>query len=1116
MPEVKRREIQRRRDRREKLWRDDDGDDDEGDDENGPSGGGGGGALRRAAKKILVRRLKEMREKEASMRKEEAKTRQRKRNGSDDDVEIVKGRDDINDIASVRTTTNDSGALAAGFTLEDDDEYLYDESIRISKRPPANVGDVTSIEGDNSGDHERSEEDRIGFQQHQRDDDDGGNDDGDYENEENHFENDWEMSRAIQSSIDDVKDRRRRKRRGSADGDHGHADYDDDDAASDGNAYDDTFVERRRDDLIRHDADNEIIASLPSETRHQWIDSQYRAHRIQSRSECIRAAADPGEYSSTQLRNFLKNSMLTKRLGEIGKLVETRKEFRAYGGGSAVENMSNDNENTPRHRGLKRLKRHNEDASSDDDNDDTIFETTSVDKIAPSMKVLFGEDDSDSDDDSVIDDGYGCDGGFFLSSAKAAVTPQNESTKDDVIDLLESDSENDDNNSTARSSINKSPLPKVNDCTDRTCNKRARGGVPLPSNPSDTVTALQSSKLLFDLFTADQEWAEWGNEVDEKAVSMQVVANDLNRAVAKNDGLPEEPDVHDSDSDEDAQDGVTFLTLGNAAKPADISRDNKLSATVVSIFPTASDAALPITSDIIEGDDEDVDVEWEDCNSEDDQSGNEIDEISLEVKDSVQTEIDPCETADSSKSSPTPIVNEEESLVSIDSTSECASGDDELDAPVDDPQAAALKRAQVTASNLTSWAGRAFQRAISEFAADQTQPDSSNQDTHQVNTGKERIESATDQKGIDTDFGQKAQSEKIGASTDDNHDSPASPHHIKKKPFFLDTSLEGLTEAHTAILEQEKTMERDMSTITDEMKEDILSLLQLCGIPWVESPTEAEAQCAALEELGLVDGIVTEDSDIFVFGGKKVYKNFFDEQKYVEAYFAKDIERDLALKRHQLVALAMLLGGDYTDGVKGVGIVNGMEVLQTFTIHDSDEGISDGLQRFREWLDGFGYPSSDVCDDVSSQRVALFHKKHKSARTRWVAPSDFPSRGIMNAYLNPVVDKSETKFSWATPNLQGLQHFCAETLGWERAETDRVVNPVLKVLDSGSTQMRLESYFLRYEDGYKFAKVKSKRLKAVLHDIRRGDTADTVDASTADNAEMATSNNNRSATHKEK
>lgn len=59
------------------------------------------------------------------------------------------------------------------------------------------------------------------------------------------------------------------------------------------------------------------------------------------------------------------------------------------------------------------------------------------------------------------------------------------------------------------------------------------------------------------------------------------------------------------------------------------------------------------------------------------------------------------------------------------------------------------------------------------------------------------------------------------------------------------------------------------------------------GLPYIIAPMEAEAQCAYMELTNLVDGVVTDDSDAFLFGARSVYKNIFDDRKYVETYFMK-------------------------------------------------------------------------------------------------------------------------------------------------------------------------------------------------------------------------------------
>lgn len=77
--------------------------------------------------------------------------------------------------------------------------------------------------------------------------------------------------------------------------------------------------------------------------------------------------------------------------------------------------------------------------------------------------------------------------------------------------------------------------------------------------------------------------------------------------------------------------------------------------------------------------------------------------------------------------------------------------------------------------------------------------------------------------------------------------------------------------------------------------------------------------------MGLVDGIVTEDSDAFLFGAKNVYKYFFSsEHSAVHQYSIENIQHQLGLNRcgDQMIRDVIMIGNNdetkqsnnFTDG----------------------------------------------------------------------------------------------------------------------------------------------------------------------------------------------------------
>lgn len=300
------------------------------------------------------------------------------------------------------------------------------------------------------------------------------------------------------------------------------------------------------------------------------------------------------------------------------------------------------------------------------------------------------------------------------------------------------------------------------------------------------------------------------------------------------------------------------------------------------------------------------------------------------------------------------------------------------------------------------------------------------------NIGKEQ-ESDSDNES--SDIIPKALSQKYGNNT---VSKKLASKDLKKLQTILETQEEN-------ILAEKGKEERTAATITEQMYMEAMELLNLFGIPYVVAPMEAEAQCAFLDSVQLTEGTITDDSDIWLFGGRKVYKNFFNQKKFVLEFRSDDIQYYFKLSRPHLVLLALLVGSDYTVGVQGVGPVTALEILAAFPPADATESdnkkLLAGMEKFREWLK-FPPPTP-------------LARKLKNVELQ----PGFPNSEVIKAYLNPEVNESRETFSWGTPDLDGLRDFASRKFGWSKGKSDQILLPVMKKLAEKNSQKTIESYF---------------------------------------------------------
>lgn len=233
-------------------------------------------------------------------------------------------------------------------------------------------------------------------------------------------------------------------------------------------------------------------------------------------------------------------------------------------------------------------------------------------------------------------------------------------------------------------------------------------------------------------------------------------------------------------------------------------------------------------------------------------------------------------------------------------------------------------------------------------------------------------------------------------------------------------------------LEMEEKFSRRVNRVTPAMFESCKRLLRLMGIPVVEAPCEAEAQCAELVKNGEVYATASEDMDSLTFGTTRLIRYLWQgtastagKKGIVPTDFSLPILlEDLDLSMSQFIDLCILCGCDYVDGIRGVGVVKALNLMRKH-------------------------------DDLEKVVAALRNEKSYSV------PDPYPVEALREMFLKPeVTPAKEVSLKWSRPDTKGVLKFMVDENQFEAAKMETGIKR-LTASKQKSSQVRVDSFFKR-------------------------------------------------------
>lgn len=238
--------------------------------------------------------------------------------------------------------------------------------------------------------------------------------------------------------------------------------------------------------------------------------------------------------------------------------------------------------------------------------------------------------------------------------------------------------------------------------------------------------------------------------------------------------------------------------------------------------------------------------------------------------------------------------------------------------------------------------------------------------------------------------------------------------------------IENLKE--TGTVEEISKYERRTVRVTREQNEEAKKLLKLMGIPYVEAPCEAEAQCAELAKAGKVYAAASEDMDTLCYRTPFLLRHLTFSEVRKEPILEVNTEtvlQGLGFTLEQFVDLCIMLGCDYCESIRGAGPVTAMKLIQE---HKSIEAII-------EWIETQG----ETC--------------------KYKVPENWPYKEARELFLHPdVTPAQEISLKWSSPDEEALIQYMVKEKGFSEERIKAGIERLKKGLNTGK-QGRLDGFF---------------------------------------------------------